>query len=50
MTPAGEIEQNSEGVQSISVFGDGKDAEGNPVFSNVVDFVYSYRDKIYTLE
>lgn len=48
MTPAGEIEQNSEGVQSISVFGDGKDAEGNPVFSNVVDFVYSYRDKIYT--
>lgn len=50
MTPAGEIEQNSEGGQSISVFGDGVDSDGDPIFSNVVDFIFSYRDKTYTLE
>ena len=50
MTPAGEIEQNSEGGQSISVFGDGVDSDGDPIFSNVVDFIFSYRHKTYTLE
>lgn len=47
LTAAGEIEQDSAGEQSINVFGDGTDAEGRPVFSNVVDFVFSYRDAIY---
>ena len=48
MTAAGEIEQDSAGVQNIKVFGE--DTDGDAIFSNVVDFVYSYRDKIYTLE